>query len=185
MSSKENKKLAQERRAKEREAAAQKARMTRVAVGFGTVAVLAALILLPGILATTTKQEEAAAEATDEASQDTDTTEAADTAQTQEEAAPALDTTAGREVADGDTVNIDYTGYKDGEAFEGGSTNGAGADLTIGSGTYIDGFESGLIGKKVGDTVDLNLTFPEDYGAEDLAGADVVFTVTINGVYDN
>ncbi|MBQ7676636.1 MAG: FKBP-type peptidyl-prolyl cis-trans isomerase, partial [Lachnospiraceae bacterium] len=45
-------------------------------------------------------------------------------------------------------------------------------------------FEDGLIGHKVGETVDLNLTFPEDYGAEELAGADVVFNVTINGIYE-
>lgn len=81
-------------------------------------------------------------------------------------------------VKDGDTVNIDYVGKKDGKAFDGGTASGV--DLQIGSNTYIDGFESGLIGKKVGDTVDLNLTFPKDYQAEDLAGKDVVFTVTIN-----
>lgn len=83
-------------------------------------------------------------------------------------------------VEDGDTVNIDYVGKKDGEAFDGGTAEDQ--DLTIGSGQFIDGFESGLIGKKIGDTVDLNLTFPEDYGASDLAGQDVVFTVTINFV---
>ena len=59
-----------------------------------------------------------------------------------------------------------------------------GYNLKIGSGTFIDGFESGLIGKKVGETVDLNLTFPEDYGSEDLAGKDVVFKVTINSIQD-
>lgn len=83
-------------------------------------------------------------------------------------------------VKDGDTVNIDYVGKKDGEAFDGGTASGV--DLEIGSGTYIDGFESGLVGVKIGDTVDLDLTFPEDYGAEDLAGQDVVFTVTVNYV---
>ena len=81
-------------------------------------------------------------------------------------------------VKDGDTVNIDYVGKKDGKAFDGGTASGA--DLTIGSHTFIDGFESGLIGKKVGDTVDLDLTFPENYASKDLAGQKVVFTVTIN-----
>lgn len=181
MSSKENKRKAQERRAREREAAAQKARMTRVLAGLVVVGLIAALIILPGIFGGSKTGEEASAD-TAEATEAAGTPEAPEAAAPEE---PVLDTTAGREVADGDTVNIDYTGYKDGEAFEGGSTNGAGADLTIGSGTYIDGFESGLIGKKVGDTVDLNLTFPENYGAEDLAGADVVFTVTINGIYNN
>ena len=85
-------------------------------------------------------------------------------------------------VADGDVANIDYEGTKDGEAFEGGSAEGY--NLKIGSGTFIDGFESGLIGKKVGETVELNLTFPEDYGSEDLAGKDVVFKVTINSIQD-
>ena len=81
-------------------------------------------------------------------------------------------------IADGDTVNIDYTGKKDGKKFDGGSAKGE--ELVIGSGSFIDGFESGLIGKKVGEKVTLNLTFPEDYTEKSLAGEDVVFTVTIN-----
>lgn len=87
-----------------------------------------------------------------------------------------------RAIEEGDIAHIDYTGYKDGEAFEGGSTGGAGALLLIGSDSYIDGFEDGLIGVMPGETVDLNLTFPENYGAEELAGAEVVFTVTVNGI---
>lgn len=83
-------------------------------------------------------------------------------------------------VEEGDTVNIDYEGKKDGIAFEGGTA--AGANLEIGSGSFIAGFEEGLIGVKKGETVDLNLTFPEDYPAEDLAGAEVVFTVTVNEI---
>lgn len=82
------------------------------------------------------------------------------------------------EIKNGDTVNIDYVGTKDGEKFDGGSAKGY--DLVIGSKSFIDGFESGLIGKKVGDKVKLNLTFPEDYSSEDLQGQDVVFDVTIN-----
>lgn len=84
------------------------------------------------------------------------------------------------DVENGDIVNIDYVGTKDGEEFSGGS--GTGYDLTIGSGTFIDGFEDGLIGHKVGEVVDLNLTFPDDYQQEDLAGQDVVFKVTINKI---
>ena len=84
------------------------------------------------------------------------------------------------EVQDGDTVNIDYVGKKDGVAFDGGTAEGY--DLEIGSGSFIEGFEEGLIGKKIGDTVDLNLTFPKDYDSEELAGKAVVFTVTINYV---
>lgn len=83
-------------------------------------------------------------------------------------------------VEDGDTVNIDYKGTIDGKAFDGGTA--AGQSLTIGSGTYIDGFESGLIGAKKGDTVTLNLKFPEDYGKEELNGKAVVFEVTVNSI---
>lgn len=81
-------------------------------------------------------------------------------------------------VEDGDTVNIDFAGYKDGEAFDGGTAKDY--DLTIGSGQFIDGFEDGLIGVEIGNEVELNLTFPEDYSNEDLKGAAVVFKVTIN-----
>ncbi len=82
-------------------------------------------------------------------------------------------------VADGDEVNIDYVGKIDGVEFDGGSAEGY--DLTIGSGSFIDGFEEQLIGEKIGTTVDINVTFPEDY-SEDLAGKDAVFTVTLNGI---
>ena len=83
-------------------------------------------------------------------------------------------------IKDGDTANIDYEGKKDGVAFDGGTS--AGYDLVIGSGSFIDGFEAGLVGHKAGETVDLNLTFPENYGNTELAGQDVVFTVKINTV---
>lgn len=81
-------------------------------------------------------------------------------------------------IADGDTVNIDYTGKVDGKKFDGGTAEKQ--DLTIGSGSFIDGFESGLIGHKKGETVTLNLTFPEDYSEESLKGKNVTFTVKIN-----
>lgn len=83
-----------------------------------------------------------------------------------------------RAVADGDTVNIDYEGKKDDVAFDGGTAQGQ--SLTIGSGQFIDGFEEGLVGVMPGETVDLNLTFPEEYHSEELAGQAVVFTVTVN-----
>ena len=78
-----------------------------------------------------------------------------------------------RAAKDGDIVNIDYKGTKDGEAFDGGTAEGT--DLTLGSKTMIDGFEDGLIGAKKGETKTLNLTFPEDYREESLAGQAVVF----------
>ena len=80
----------------------------------------------------------------------------------------------------GDTVNIDYVGKLNGETFDGGSAEGY--DLTLGTGTFIDGFEDGLIGHKAGDEVSLNLTFPSDYSSTDLAGKDVVFDVKVNSV---
>lgn len=81
-------------------------------------------------------------------------------------------------IANGDTVNIDYTGKVNGKEFDGGSAEGY--NLIIGSGSFIDGFESGLIGKKVGDKTDLKLVFPADYKEKELAGKPVVFSVTVN-----
>lgn len=83
-------------------------------------------------------------------------------------------------VENGSIVNIDYEGKIDGAAFSGGSDQGA--HLEIGSGSFIEGFEDGLIGKKVGETADLDLTFPTDYQNQDYAGKDVVFTVSINSI---
>lgn len=84
-------------------------------------------------------------------------------------------------VEDGDIVNIDYEGLKDGVAFEGGTA--ANQDLVIGSGLFIPGFEEGLIGATVGQKIDLNITFPEVYNqSPELAGQPVVFKVTINGI---
>lgn len=94
---------------------------------------------------------------------------------------PVLEEVTGRPVESGDTVNIDYVGTDmDGVAFEGGTAEGY--NLTIGSGSFIDGFEDGLIGANAGDTVELNLTFPEDYHSADMAGKEVVFTVTVNSI---
>lgn len=84
-----------------------------------------------------------------------------------------------RAVEDGDTVNIDFEGKIDGETFDGGTASGA--SLTIGSGTFIDGFEDGLIGVKPGDKTTLKLKFPDEYKTNtDLAGKDVTFDVTVN-----
>ncbi len=86
-----------------------------------------------------------------------------------------------RAVEDGDIVNIDYVGTMDGEEFDGGSATGQ--DLTIGSNSFIDGFETGLIGHNVGDEVSLDLQFPDPYpNNTDLAGKDVNFKVTINKI---
>lgn len=87
------------------------------------------------------------------------------------------------EVADGDKVNIDYVGTIAGVEFEGGNSGGSGYDLTIGSGQFIEGFESQLIGHKAGEDVTVSVTFPDDYGQEDLAGKPAEFAVTIHGIY--
>jgi trigger factor len=83
-------------------------------------------------------------------------------------------------VKEGDRVVIDFVGKKDGEPFEGGSANNH--TLEIGSNTFIPGFESGIVGMKKGETRDIKVTFPEDYHASDLAGKEVVFTVTVNEI---
>ncbi len=82
--------------------------------------------------------------------------------------------------AEGDTVNIDYEGFKDDVAFDGGK--GTNYDLVLGSHSFIPGFEEKLVGVKAGEEKDLNLTFPENYHAKDLKGAAVVFKVKVNEV---
>lgn len=89
-------------------------------------------------------------------------------------------TVEGRPVKDGDTAVIDFEGFVDGEAFEGGK--GENYSLVIGSGTFIPGFEEQLIGANTGDEVDVNVTFPEDYQAENLKGKAAVFKVKVNEI---
>ncbi len=83
-------------------------------------------------------------------------------------------------IENGDIAVIDFEGFKDGVAFEGGK--GENYSLTIGSNTFIPGFEDQLIGHEAGEEVDVNVTFPEDYHAENLKGAKVTFKVKINTV---
>ena len=94
----------------------------------------------------------------------------------------------GRAAQNGDTVNIDYTGTVDGVAFTGGTATGY--DLVLGSGSFIDGFEDQIVGHNIGDTFDVNVTFPDGYGdstdAEGntitLSGKAAVFSVTLNSI---
>ena len=79
-----------------------------------------------------------------------------------------------------DTVNIDFTGKMDGKAFEGGTAEGY--DLTLGSHQFIPGFEEGVVGMNIGETRDIEVTFPEDYQAEELKGKEAVFTVTLHKI---
>lgn len=85
-----------------------------------------------------------------------------------------------RAVADGDIVTIDYEGFNDGVAFDGGKAEEF--DLTIGSGQFIPGFEEKIIGHNIGEEFDIDVTFPEEYHAEDLAGKPVVFKIKLHGI---
>lgn len=87
-------------------------------------------------------------------------------------------------VKEGDNVNIDFVGSIDGVEFDGGNSNGAGYDLTLGSGSMIPGFEDGIMGHKVGETFNIKATFPENYGKENLNGKEADFKVTINYMTD-
>ncbi|MCD7819745.1 MAG: FKBP-type peptidyl-prolyl cis-trans isomerase [Lachnospiraceae bacterium] len=166
---KENKKLAQQKRAEERHKKEQREKTKKI-LSIGIPAALIAILIIV-ILVDTFKPFSSS-----------DDTEESTTENVTEEASYSTDTSL--TVEDGDTVNIDYVGSIDGVEFDGGSTNGYGTDLTIGSGTYIDDFEEQLIGYHPGDTVDVTVTFPEDYGVEDLNGQEAVFEVTINGIYE-
>lgn len=84
-----------------------------------------------------------------------------------------------REAQMGDTANIDFDGYLNGERFDGGKAEGY--DLELGSGSFVPGFEEQIVGMKIGEEKDINITFPQDYVA-DLAGKDVVFKVKLNSL---
>jgi trigger factor len=88
-----------------------------------------------------------------------------------------------RAAADGDQVNIDFKGFVDGEAFDGGEA--AGHDLVIGSGSMIPGFEDGITGMSAGEEKDITVTFPEDYQAEHLAGKEATFKITAHKVSES
>ncbi len=86
-------------------------------------------------------------------------------------------------IKDGDTVNIDYVGYIDGVEFDGGNTGGLGTNVTIGVTNYIDDFLEQLIGHAAGEKFDIEVTFPEDYGKDELNGKDAIFKITINHIH--
>lgn len=87
---------------------------------------------------------------------------------------------ADRAVKDGDRIKLDFEGFVDGEAFDGGK--GENYDLTIGSGSFIPGFEEQLVGAMPGEEMEVNVTFPENYGAENLAGKAAVFKCTVKAI---
>ena len=87
-------------------------------------------------------------------------------------------------VKEKDTVSVDYVGRIDGKEYEGGSTNGMGVRVTLGTLTYPEEFEKGIIGHKTGETFDVSVPFAEDFPNEELAGKTVVYTITLNGIYE-
>lgn len=90
------------------------------------------------------------------------------------------ETEAGTKAELNDTANIDFEGFIDGEAFDGGKAEGF--DLTLGSGSFIDNFEDQIVGHVAGDEFDVNVSFPENYGAANLAGKPALFKVKLNTV---
>ena len=174
---KENRRLAQGGRAAERKLLERKKRRNKILKIAVPVLIIAILIIV--IIVDSVRNSQNTAE--DSASSTSETT-AESTAEPTE--APSLQTDVSLTVEDGDTVNIDYVGTVDGTEFDGGSTGGMGTDLTIGSGLYIDDFEDQLVGSHPGDEVEVTVTFPEDYGKEDLNDKEAEFDVTVNGIYE-
>lgn len=170
---KENRKRAQERRARERRKKELQRKISKIIVIvlpiIAVVALIIAIIVTSGSSKNTTSSGDAAAESgsTDNSTDDS----------------TSYSTDSSLTVEDGDTVNIDYVGSIDGVEFDGGNTQGNGTDLTIGSGRYIDDFEEQLIGAHPGDEVEVTVTFPDDYGNDELNGKEAVFDVTVNGIY--
>ena len=170
---KENRKMAQERRARERRKKELQRKISKIVVIvlpiIAVIALIIAIIVTSGSSKNTTSSGDAAAESgsTDNSTDDS----------------TSYSTDSSLTVEDGDTVNIDYVGSIDGVEFDGGNTQGNGTDLTIGSGRYIDDFEEQLSGAHPGDEVEVTVTFPDDYGNDELNGKEAVFNVTVNGIY--
>ena len=174
---KENKKLAQQRKAQEKKRQAQKNVLDKV-IKIGVPSLLLIALIVICLVNPFAKDD------SDSGSTDTYTATSTDISiESTIGDTSIFSTDTSITVKDGDTVNIDYVGSIDGVEFAGGNTNGAGADLTIGSGTYIDDFEEQLIGAHPGDTVEVNVTFPENYGNEELNGKEALFVVEVNGIY--
>lgn len=179
---KENKKMAQERRARERRKKEIQRKISKVIVVLiPLIAVIALFIAIAITSADSASDTDANTDTSTGSSTDTDTTADDNT----DNNSAGYSTDASLTVEDGDTVNIDYVGSVDGVEFEGGSTRGQGTDLVIGSGSYIDDFEEQLIGAHPGDEVDVYATFPDPYNNNpDLSGKEALFEVTINGIYE-
>lgn len=180
---KENRKMAQERRAKERRKKELHRKISRIIVI--VIPLIAVIALIVAIIMTSDSSNSSSGSDNTTTESDSGTeNNTEDTSDTDDSAdAVSYSTDTSLTIEDGDTVNIDYVGSIDGVEFDGGNTQGQGTDLTIGSGRYIDDFEEQLIGAHPGDSVEVTVTFPEDYGNEELNGKEAVFDVTINGIY--
>ena len=181
---KENKKMAQERRARERRKKEIQRKISKtIVILIPLIAVIALFIAIAITSADSASDTDTNTDTATDSSTDTDTT--ADNSTDTDNGSAGYSTDASLTVEDGDTVNIDYVGSVDGVEFEGGSTQGQGTDLVIGSGSYIDDFEEQLIGAHPGDEVDVYATFPDPYNNNpDLSGKEALFEVTINGIYE-
>ena len=157
---KENRKMAQERKAQEREKM-KKQKKVRMGLMIGLPVLAVALIL--AVFAIPEKKETVS--------------------QPVQTEAPKLNMDTELVVENGDKVNIDFVGSIDGVEFAGGNTRGMGTDVVIGAHKFIGDFEEQLIGHAVGESVDVVVTFPKNYSAEDLAGKEAVFVTKINGIY--
>lgn len=179
---KENKKKAMEQRAQERRKQQKKSQAYRVLANWGPVVIIAVAVIALMILIIFPKgRDEGAGDDTefgfDLVDENGNSLDVTDWTELEEK---ELDTAAGAVVSDGDMVNIDYEGRHNGELFDGGTSSDE--DVEIGVGAYVEGFEEGLVGHAVGETFEMPVTFPDGYGG-DLGGEEVVFTVTINGIY--
>ena len=181
---KENRKMAQQRRAEERRKKEYQKKLSKILViGVPSLAVLALVIVLIVDGVTNNSGENQSNSTDTEASSETSGSSGSSDTNSQDTGS-SYSTDSSLTVEDGDTVNIDYVGSIDGVEFDGGNTQGMGTDLVIGSGSYIDDFEDQLIGAHPGDQVDVYVTFPEDYGVEELNGKEALFQVTVNGIYE-
>lgn len=177
---KENRKMAQQRRAEERRKKEFRKKLSKIlAIGIPSLAVLVLVIVLivDSVNSNTDNSQTNSSDTETSSGTDSNDSDSQDTVN-------SYSTDTSLTVENGDTVNIDYVGSIDGVEFDGGNTQGMGADLVIGSGSYIDDFEEQLIGSHPGDQVDVYVTFPEDYGVEDLNGKEALFQVTVNGIYE-
>ncbi len=184
---KENRKMAQQRRAEERRKKEFQKKVSKaLVIGIPSLAVLALVIVL---IVDAVNNKDTSVQTNDTNTESTADTSGTDTGSSDtddsSDGSTAYSTDASLTVENGDTVNIDYVGSVDGVEFDGGNTQGMGTDLVIGSGSYIDDFEEQLIGAHPGDTVEVNVTFPDPYqNNTDLSGKEAVFTVTVNGIYE-